>query len=149
MTTINKLSSIETPSEESLLAVFDDSEGMTYKMSFAALLEYIRDNIEIPSEYVTQTVQVPASGTTITVQDIGRWIWLFVNQGGNYATQTIVLPSSPVDGQELLICHDHTVTTLTIDGNGHSVITAITGITFIYLMQTFKYDEGTDCWYNY
>ena len=51
----------------------------------------------------------------------------FVNQGGTQASFTFLFPASPVDGQVLTMTWNNAISTLTLDGNGNSIIgTAVT-----------------------
>jgi len=53
-----------------------------------------------------------------------------INQGGTQATFTLNLPASPVDGQVCTITYNNAITTLTIDGNGETIVgsAVVTGV---------------------
>lgn len=50
-----------------------------------------------------------------------------INQGGTQASFTLDFPASPVDGQRLTITYNNNISSLTLNGNGNSIIgTAVT-----------------------
>lgn len=62
-------------------------------------------------------------------------------QGGTQSSFTFRLPSQPIDGQSVILTFTNAVTTLTIDGNGHTIIgsnptTAAIGDRFEYKYYT-------------
>jgi len=53
-----------------------------------------------------------------------------INQGGTQATFTLNMPANPTDGQVCTITYNNAITTLTIDGNGETIVgsAVITGV---------------------
>jgi hypothetical protein len=53
-----------------------------------------------------------------------------INQGGTQATFTLNMPASPDDGQVCTITFNNAITTLTIDGNGETIVgsAVVTGV---------------------
>lgn len=69
-----------------------------------------------------------------------------INQGGTQATFTLEMPPSPVDGQVVTITYNNAISTLTIDGNGttivgSAVVTAVAGS-----QRKFKYYAAASAW---
>lgn len=98
------------------------------------------------------TKQTHTAGATVTFSNNTRS--LYVNPAANLAALTITMPSSPLDGQEVLISFGGTilsgsvVTTLIIQGNtGHTVLagasitTAVAGDGYI-----LKFESSTNLW---
>ena len=84
------------------------------------------------------SLQAPSTGFSIT---IGAGVkTLILNPAGTLTSGTVVMPAAPVDGQEIRICTDHIITTLTVNANsGQSLANAFattlaagTGIGYIY-----------------
>ena len=53
-----------------------------------------------------------------------------INQGGTQATFTLNMPASPEDGQICTITYNNAITTLTLDGNGETIVgsAVVTGV---------------------
>jgi hypothetical protein len=83
------------------------------------------------------SLQAPTTGFSIT---IGAGVKsLVLNPGGTLATGTIVMPASPIDGQEIRVSSSQTITALTVSANtGQTIsnapttLTAGTGFAYIY-----------------
>lgn len=80
--------------------------------------------ISIPKAYGSGYQRVtPATGATVTVNnDISN---LVIRPAGTIATLTVNLPSNPFDTQEITICSSQIITALTVSGNGHTMIGAV------------------------
>lgn len=91
------------------------------------------------------SLQVPSTGFTITMAKTSKT--LILNPAGTLLTGTINLPASPIDGQEVRVTTSQAITTLTVSGNGHSIVNAPTtlalGTGFSYIYNT----SGTT-WYR-
>jgi hypothetical protein len=91
------------------------------------------------------SLQVPTTGFSIT---IGAGVkTLILNPAGTLATGTIVMPASPIDGQEIRVTSSQTVTGLTVNANTGQTIsnaptTLVAGKGFSYIYNT----SGTN-WY--
>lgn len=71
----------------------------------------------------TQYSAPNATGFSVTISPTvtGGSVWLLLTPTAGFAAGTIVMPASPVDGQEVLVSCTQAVTTLTVNGNGHTV----------------------------
>lgn len=84
------------------------------------------------------SLQAPSTGFSIT---IGAGVkTLLLNPAGTLLAGAVIMPAAPIDGQEIRIASDQTITTLTISPNsGQSLansfvtgLTAGTGVGYIY-----------------
>lgn len=69
-----------------------------------------------------------------------------INQGGTQATFTLNLPASPVDGQVCTITYVNNITTLTIDGNGTTVIGSAVTTGVPGSQRKYKYYAAASAW---
>ncbi len=69
-----------------------------------------------------------------------------INQGGTQATFTLVLPPSPVDGQVCTITYVNNITTLTLDGNGTTVIGSAVTTGVPGSQRKYKYYAAAGAW---
>ena len=92
----------------------------------------------------SKLILTPTTGTTITLVTINRRTLL--NPSGTLLTLTINMPPSPVDGQLQKVTTTQAVTTLTVSGNGNSIIGAPTSL---IVGQSFEmiYNIGDTTWY--
>lgn len=80
----------------------------------------------------------PTSGGTINIQSIQASefynVWLVIHApAGHLTSLTIVFPlgtglNSPLPRQEVLITSEHNITSLTLDGNGATIVNPITSL---------------------
>ena len=93
---------------------------------------------------ISKTILTPSTGDTITLVTTNTRTIL--NPAGTIAALTINMPASPVDGQIQMVASTQIVTTLTVSGNGNSIIgnpvTLAVGQSFSMI-----YDVGTTTWY--
>ena len=91
------------------------------------------------------SLQVPTTGFSITMSATSKT--LILNPAGTLLAGTINLPASPIDGQEIRVSTSQAITSLTVSGNGHSIVNAPTtlalGTGFSYIYNT----SGTT-WYR-
>ncbi len=71
--------------------------------------------------------QTPTTGFTITIAS--GIAFLNLNPAGSLLAGTINMPAVPVDGQVIEIASTQTITTLTVSGNGSTILNAPTTIT--------------------
>ncbi len=92
--------------------VFDDT----------AMRLYIHDGSawQDASRTAIQVVNMGGDGTTTTINDDARTFW--TSDTATRATATINFPTNPRDGQHLSICHRGIITTLTLSGNGATLL---------------------------
>jgi hypothetical protein len=69
-----------------------------------------------------------------------------INQGSTQATFTLNLPASPVDGQICRITYANAISTLTIDGNGTTILGSAVTTGVIGSQRAFKYYAAASAW---
>jgi hypothetical protein len=65
-----------------------------------------------------------------------------INQGGTQATFTLNMPASPVNGQVCMITYNNAITTLTIDGNGNTIVGSAVTTAVAGSQRKFKFYSG-------
>lgn len=70
----------------------------------------------------------------------------FINQGGTQATFTLVFPASPEDGQILKITYNNNISTLTLDGNGNTIVGTTVTTAVEGSQRVFKFYAGEGVW---
>lgn len=118
MSSIDKLSKVTALSSSDLLALFSSSTGDDAAVTLSNLLAWLQEQLTADSGLVTQYAAPNATGFTVTIAPptAGASVWLLLTPVAGYAAGTITLPSSPVDGQEVLVNTTQAVTTLTVNG---------------------------------
>ena len=92
--------------------------------------------------------QAPTTGFSIT---IGAGVkTLLLNPAGTLATGTVIMPASPIDGQEVRIASSKQITALTITPNaGQTLLNAFTGATLAAgFGLAYIYNLGSTRWEN-
>lgn len=100
----------------------------------------------------TYSRQVPLTGFSITIgNQVGT---LILDPAGTLATGTVIMPASPVDGQEVSIIMTQIVSSFTLSGNTGQTVVGSTGSTAIpttlgpnYLSR-WKFIAATSKWYR-
>lgn len=147
---ISQLSALDTLVSGDNIAVGSTSYGDDRRAALTTLLAYMQSNLTFTSiEYDTQYAAPSATGQNIQVTDDNSNTHLIITPLAGYAAMTITLPTSTnaADKQDILINCTQNVTTLTIDGNGASVVgepSSITANDFFRL----KYDLPGTTWYR-
>ena len=132
------------------IAVGSASYGDDRRAALTTLLAYMQSNLTFTTfEYDTQYAAPSATGQNIQVTDSDSNMHLIITPVAGYAAMTITLPDSTnaADKQDILVNCTQNVTTLTIDGNGASVVgepSSITANDFFRL----KYDLPGTTWYR-
>lgn len=151
---IRSLTAIDSLQSGDNIAVGSLSNGDDRRAALSVLLEYLQDNLTITDasamvEYATQYAAPSASGQTIQVTDSSSNTHLIVTPVAGYAAMTITFPAlaNLADKQDLLINCTQNVTTLTLDGNGATIVGGPTAITANDFFR-FKYDENGSTWYR-
>lgn len=65
-----------------------------------------------------------------------------INQGGTQATFTLVFPGSPEDGQILKLTYNNAISTLTLDGNGNTIVGTTVTTAVPGSQRIFKFYDG-------
>lgn len=153
-TYIRQLSALDTLQSGDNIAVGSGSNGDDRRAALSTLLSYLQSNLVIVdalafAEYTTQYAAPSATGQTIQVTDTDDNTHLIVTPVAGYAAMTITLPTSTnlVDKQDFLCNITQNVTTLTVAGNGATVVGAPTSITANDFFR-LKYDLAGTTWYR-
>lgn len=70
----------------------------------------------------------------------------FINQGGTQASFTLVFPASPEDGQILKITYNNAISSLTLDGNGNTIVGTTVTTAVAGSQRIFKFYAGDSVW---
>lgn len=112
-----------TLSTASQLAFYDPANGADRRASVADLIALVQSSLTESGDLVTQYSSPNATGFSVTVAPptAGANVHLLITPLAGYAAGTVVLPASPVDGQQVVVTSTQAITTLTVSGNGASV----------------------------
>lgn len=149
MTTINQLNAADQLSGSDLLPLYSQANGDARKISLTNFLNWLESQqIATQDNKVTQYAAPLAASTTL-LRDDQNSIWLILTPAGTIATATLKLPlvSNCIDRQEILVNSTQIVTTLTIDGNGSSVIGAPTSLAANGFFR-LRWDAVLKTWYR-
>ena len=153
MTTINRLSALDSISGGYQLPFYATDFGDPRRGSVTLLQEYMQDNLnfgpEGKPEFVTQTA-VPTGDFTLQVSDNDDNTWLIINPTAPVTNGTITLPAigNVVDHQEMLSNTTQAVTNLTVDGNGAVAVVGAPATLAQFEFFKLKYDAGSQNWYR-
>ena len=149
MTDINQLSTSDTLTAGDLLPIWRANNSDTRKTSLTALQAFMQANLTFSAgQFVVQYAAPSATGFTTTLLNNTNNQWLILTPLGAYAAGTITFPllSTLTDNQEVLIVSTQAVTTLTLSGNGASIVGAPAGIVQNGAMR-FKFKSLASTWY--
>lgn len=112
-----------TLSTASQLAFYDPANGADRRASVADLIALVQSSLTESGDLVTQYSSPNATGFSVTVAPpaLGANVHLLITPLAGYAAGTVVMPASPVDGQQVVVTSTQAITTLTVSGNGASV----------------------------
>jgi hypothetical protein len=155
VTDINQLSTSDTLTAGDLLPIWRVNNSDTRKTSLTTLQAYMQANLTFSSggagqsQFVVQYAAPVVSGFTITLNNNNNNQWLILSPTAAFATGTITFPpiASLADNQEILIFSMQSVTTLTLAGNGATIIGAPSAIAQFGALR-FKYNLLTNAWYR-
>lgn len=124
MSAINQLNQIDTLSGSDLIPVWSQANGDARKSSLTTLLTWINSQSVVSQDNKVTQYAAPLAASTTLLTDTQNSVWLILTPAGTIATATLKLPlvSNCVAKQELLINTTQTITTLTLDANGGSII---------------------------
>lgn len=148
MATINQLNAAATVSGSDLLAIYSQQNGDARKLSLTNFAAWIATQVTFVDDKVTQ-YSAPLTGTTVLATDTQNSVWLILTPAGGLAALTIKLPllANTLDKQEILVNSTQTITTLTLDGNGSSIVggpTTLAANGFFRL----RFDAVMKTWYR-
>jgi len=145
---INQLNTELKINDNDLLPIYSSQNGDTRKISLNALAVWLSSKITMQDNKITQ-YSTPISASALLVDDMQKNVWLILTPLSTLSSLTIKLPllANTINKQELLINTTQTITSLTIDTNGASIIGAPTTLT---ANQYFKlrYDLIMKTWYK-
>lgn len=151
---ISQLSRIDALSAGDVLAIGSSAYGDDRGAALTVLLSFLQDNLTIIDtaafpNYITQYAAPSATGFNIQITDDDDNTHLILTPVAGYAAGTITLPDSNnvIDKQEVLVNCTQAVTTLTVDGNGASVVgepASLAANDFFRL----RYDLNGTTWYR-
>lgn len=149
MTTINQLSAVDTVASSDQVPIYSSGNGDARKASMSVIKTYVLSDATVADDKVTQYASPAATGFTVTVNNSSASVWLILTPLAGYATGTITLPAvaNCVDRQEVLVNTTQSVNSLTVDGNGATVIgvpTTLAANAFFRL----RFDAVLDVWYR-
>jgi hypothetical protein len=148
MPTINQLPTITTLSGGDQLPVYATSNGDARKASISTLVEYFQTTFADPN--YTVVINAPTnSGFNIALGASSQSIWLIMNPSGTFAAGSVTLPpvADCYDGQEIIMISTQTISALTINGNGGTLVgvplSLGAGSSF-----TIRFNELQSTWYT-
>jgi len=149
MTDINQLSTADTLTAGDLLPIWRTNNSDTRKTSLTALQSFMQANLTFSAgQFVVQYAAPAATSFTVALLANTNNQWLILTPLAGYAAGTITFPllSSVADNQEILIFSTQAVTTLTLSGNGATIVGAPTGISQNGALR-FKFNSLASTWY--
>lgn len=151
---INQLNAIDEITGGDNTAIGSSKYGDDRRASWTVILSWLQANLTIVdalafAEYTTQYAAPSATGQNIQVTDTDDNTHLIITPVAGYAAMTITLPTPTnlVDKQDFLCNITQNVTTLTVAGNGATVVGAPTTITANDFFR-LKYDANGTTWYR-
>lgn len=149
MTTINKLTRTDSVSAGDILPIYVQNQGDARGASMSVIAAYVQAQLVVSgTDFVTQYALPPGSGFSVQVNNSADNTHLILSPAAPFAAGTIVLPSlaNLIDGQQLIVNTTQSITALTINGNGASIIGTVTtmGINDSFML---KYDLASTTWY--
>ena len=149
MTTINQLSAVDAVVSSDQVPIYSSSNGDARKASMGVIKDYVLSDATVADDKVTQYAAPAATGFTVTVNNSSDSVWLILTPLAGYAAGTITLPAvaNCVDRQEVLVNTTQAVTTLTVSGNGATVIGAPTTLAANAFFR-LRFDDVLNTWYR-
>lgn len=137
----------DSPAMTDLPLIWDSTNADWRVTTFTAVKTLFEPTFDFVAPPVTQRL-IPTTGFTLTLEGSSN-THLILTPVGTLADGTITLPASTeaVDKQTVLVTTSQEITSLTVSGNGATVIgepsTILAGGYF-----TMKYDADTTTWYR-
>ncbi len=138
-----------TLSTAAQLAFYDPANGADRRASVAALIALIQSSLTESGDLVTRHASPNETGFSVTVvpPSTGANVHLLLTPLAGYAAGTVVMPASPIDGQQVVVTSTQAVTTLTVSGNGASVNGAPTTLAANGYFR-LRYDQINNSYYR-
>lgn len=147
MTDINQLTTQDELSLSDLLPIWSGGNSDTRKVSVSALIALMQAQLTGAGTLMTQYAAPNASGFSVAIAPVvaGGGVYLLLTPVAGYAAGTVVLPSAPVDGQEVVVSTTQAVTALTVSGGTvNGAPTTLAANSFFHL----RYDGVFKAWYR-
>lgn len=148
---IDKLTRVSTLDATDLIALFSRGSGGDASTTLATLAAFVQTLLAAPGAMGTQYAAPAASGFNVTIVPLvsGGNVFLPLRPGGAYAAGTVTLPelSTCIDGQEVLVTSTQAITTLTVAGNGSTVLGAPTTLAANGFFK-LRFDGVFDAWHR-
>jgi len=124
MGSIGNLSITDAVTASTRFAV--DQNDMDFSVPVGALINYIESQIQTGDGKQLQYAAPAATGFAVAITDSSASVWLVLTPAAGYAAGTITMPAvaNCVENQEVLVNCTQSVATLTVAGNGGTVIGA-------------------------
>lgn len=128
----------------------DTLNGSDRRGSVAQLAEVILGQLSTADGFITQYDSPAASGFTVTAAPFvaGGSVFLLLTPAGDFASGTVILPAEAVHGQKVTVHCTQAVTTLSVSGNGASVVSGAPATLADGGFFTLRYDGVTRGWYR-
>lgn len=153
MTYIKNLTALDSLVAGDNIAVGSSNNGDDRRTALSTLQSYLEDNLTIVdalafTDYITQYAAPSATGQNIQITDGDDNIHLIITPVADYAALTVIMPTSTnlIDKQDILINCTKAVTTLTVNGNGATIVGAPASLIANSFFR-FKYDLAGNTWY--
>jgi hypothetical protein len=149
MTTINQLSALDSVSGGDQVPVFSTNNGDTRRVPMSVLKDFCQDGITANDDKITQYSSPSATGFSVQVNNASSSVFLLLTPTGGFAAGTLVLPvqANCIDRQEILVFCTQSVATLTINGNGSTVLGAPTTLAANGFFR-LRFDNVNKIWYR-
>ena len=133
---------VDSVSGGDLVATWVQNSGAWRRVSWSVVAAYVATQIDTkPSaQYAT-----PSDGQTLAVQDDGSDVWLVLAQAAPLATLTLLLPTAPVDSQEVQVASTSAITALVLTPTNASLSGAPASLAAGGFF-TMRYDAQLSVW---
>ena len=145
MTSINKLSALDTVTGGDQLAVWSPNNGDTRRASMNVVSTYITGTLDLPVDISRSQYEAPsANGFTVTITSPNTW--LVLNPTNDFASGSVALPTGVADLSMISIVTTRSVAAFGVTASGAAVVGAPTTIKANEAF-TLRYDGVTNTWY--
>lgn len=149
MSTIQRLNQ-GTLTLASQLPFLDTLNGGDRRASVNDLSTLILAQLSSSDGFITQYESPAASGFSLTASPFvaGGSVFLLITPAADYAAGTVLMPTSAVHGQKVMVHSTQSVAALTVGGNGASVVSGAPAALTDGAFFTMRYDGVTRGWYR-
>ena len=123
--------------------------GDSYTVSGSNLAKSLKELITFDDDKLTQYYSPSATGFSVQINNDSLSVFLLMTPTGAFAAGTFILPlkDNCVDKQEIQVITTQAVTTLTINGNGSSLVGAPTTLAANGYFK-LRFDSINSTWYR-